>query len=238
MKRIDKNKHIELSGLTCSVQNDPVFEELHGHGMYVEILQTTKEQLDGILSHCKEARIYRFDLRAKQGTCLPTDNRTASIFIKRLAAKIRTVKSNIQLRYIWVREQTASNTNQHYHFALFLDADLYLSRKQLKALVSSLEQNLNVSVRWCKANENQTNNGLPAFTKLAAAHSSENRKAYLQEIFRLSYLAKVRTKDNCLRCDKVNDYNSSRANFNESGSWFPYVDEKQTLTTKMFAAMS
>ena len=237
MKRIDKNKYIKLDGLTCSVQNEPVFKDLQGHGMYVEILQTIKEQLDATLSHCKAVRIYRFDVRAKQDTYLPSDNETATLFIKRLAAKIQRIESNIQLRYVWVREQTASNANQHYHFALFLDADLYLTRKQLKERVISMEQNLNVSVRWCKANENQANDGLPAFTKLAAAHSSANRKAYLQEIFRLSYLAKVRTKDNCLRSDKVNDFNSSSTSFNVSSNWLPYVDEKQTLTSKLFATI-
>ncbi|HCV02136.1 MAG TPA: hypothetical protein DG048_05775 [Pseudoalteromonas sp.] len=234
MKRIDKSKFIKLDELTCKVQNDPAFENLHGHGMYVEILQSIKGQLDAILSHCEEVRVYRFDLRAAKDTCLPSNNRTASTFIKRLAAKIHRIKKDTQLRYVWVREQTTNNTNQHYHFVLCLDAKLYLTRKHLKALVTSLEQSLGVSVRWSKAHDKQVNTGLPAFKKLRAINTSANKKAYLEEIFRLSYLAKVRTKDNYLRGDKTNDYHSSKANVKTDSGWRPYVDEKQTLTAKLF----
>lgn len=238
MKRIDKNKQIKLNGLTCLVQNDPVFESLRGYGMYVDILQAIKYQLDAILSRCKVVRVYRFDLRAKKGFCLPSDNRTASTFIKRLTAKVQRIENNTELRYVWVREQEANNMNQHYHFVLCLDAKLYLSRKQLKGLVTSLEHSLGVSVRWCKAHDKQPNTGLPAFKKLRAINTSANKKVYLEEIFRLSYLAKVRTKDSCLRGDKTNDYHSSKANAKTDSNWRPYVDEKQTLTAKLFDTMT
>lgn len=95
MKRIDKNKQIKLNGLTCLVQNDPVFESLRGYGMYVDILQAIKDQLDAILSRCKVVRVYRFDLRAKKGFCLPSDNRTASTFIKRLTAKVQRLEKTL-----------------------------------------------------------------------------------------------------------------------------------------------
>ena len=238
MKRIDKNKQIKLNGLTCLVQNDPVFESLSDYGMYVDILQSIKDQLDAILSRCKVVRVYRFDLRAKKGFCLPSDNRAASTFIKRLTAKVQRLEKNTELRYVWVREQEANNVNQHYHFVLMMDSALYLSRRQLKDLVKSIEQSLGVSVWWCKANERQTYNSFPTSNKLVAVNTSVNRKAYLREVFRLSYLAKVRTKDNCLRGDNVNDYSSSQSNANANSTWQPYADERQTLTAKLFEVMT
>jgi len=161
-----------------------------GLGHYLPLLEKTVEQLDAMLSYHCQVMVLRIDLRLYVGT---TDNKPMSDFIRRLRKRL-TAKGYKRVGYIWCREQQSSAA-QHYHLAVIVDANKSRHPHNLIELIEYLWET------WGHVKPYTPKN-------CYAVIKRGDDIAYGSQFSRLSYLAKVATKDN--REKTTNDYSTSR----------------------------
>jgi len=161
-----------------------------GLGHYLPLLEKTVEQLDAMLSYHCQVMVLRIDLRLYVGT---NDNKPMSDFIRRLRKRLAP-KGYKRVGYIWCREQQSSAA-QHYHLAVIVDANKSRHPHHLIKLIEYL---------W------ETWGHVKPYTpkKCYEVIKRGDDVTYGRQFSRLSYLAKVATKDN--RKKTTNDYSTSR----------------------------
>jgi len=165
-------------------------KSMGGKGHFLQVLVQIAEQLDAMLSyHCK-VLVTRIDLRLYQGT---KDNKPVSDFIRRLRKHLVT-NGHKRFAYVWCREQNCSDV-QHYHFALITDANANRHPHKLIKLIEYLWE------AW-----GHVKPFIPKNCYSIIKRGDED--AFAQQFSRLSYLAKVDTKQN--RSKSTNDYSTSR----------------------------
>lgn len=161
-----------------------------GKGHYLPILEKTVEQLDAMLSyHCK-ILVVRLDLHVFIASI---DNELISEFIRRFRSWANR-QGHKRVGYIWCREQDKSQV-QHYHCAFFLDAN---RNRHSHYIIQAVER---LWGYW-ESGTVYTPNGCYYVVK------RDDMAAYQQVFNRLSYLAKVDTKQKFQ--NTTNDYSTSR----------------------------
>jgi len=161
-----------------------------GLGHYLPLLEKTVEQLDAMLSYHCQVMVLRMDLRLHVGT---SDNKPMSDFIRRLRKRM-SAKGYKRVGYIWCREQQSSAA-QHYHLAVIVDANKSRHPHHLIKLIEYLWET------WGHVKPYTPKNCYGVIKR-------GDDIAYGKQFSRLSYLAKVATKDN--REKVTNDYSTSR----------------------------
>jgi len=163
------------------------------HGCFVEILARTKDQLDAMLSHHSRILVIRFDLHVD--TFQP-DNKLISDFVRKLRKKLKANFNLTRIGYIWAREQEKAK-QQHYHFALIIDANKVRYPTRVLETVDVIWQ------AWLLPKPYTPKNCYYVVKRFDTVK--------FQEAFnRLSYMAKTRGKG--YKSKTANDYSTSRIN--------------------------
>ncbi|MBG56803.1 MAG: hypothetical protein CMK46_00760 [Porticoccus sp.] len=186
MKRETFADVVELSGVSYGINNGG-----GKHSCYVEILRAIHDQLEAMLSYHGKVLVLRLDLHLDG---FSSDNHELSRFIEKIKRRYQEHYRGKRMGYVWVRELERAK-QQHYHLALYLDANKI---QHPAKLINWIEQ------RW-------QSRGHPKPFTPKSCFSVINRKndCGKQVVFkRLSYLAKTRGKG--YRDENVNDYSSSR----------------------------
>ena len=121
------------------------------------------------------------------------DNTLMSKYIRKVRKKLRTQYGFSRMGFIWAREQERAK-HQHYHLALFVDANKV---RHPAKLISTCE---GLAKAWELFLFTPPN----CYYLLKRGDGAQYQKAYR----RLSYLAKTRGKGYKAKC--ANDYSSSR----------------------------
>ncbi|PQJ53145.1 hypothetical protein BTO11_05350 [Psychrosphaera saromensis] len=161
-------------------------------GIKTIIMNKIFEQMNNILTIYSKVLVVRFDLRTTQPM---KDNKLINEFNKKFKQKLKK-QYNCEVAYIWVREQTLTSNNPHYHCAVMINGHKAQSSfgiaKAITAAINNLSQPLSVYY--------PENNAY----KIKRADAESVQRA----IYRLSYLAKKETKGN--RPLFTSDYQASR----------------------------
>ncbi|MBY7974922.1 inovirus Gp2 family protein [Vibrio fluvialis] len=169
------------------VSRSPVFKQ-NGHlfavngseskPYYTDIMKVIIDQMDAYLSYHSRVFIVVMVLTTRVWT------RDNVLISECLAVSLQRLKSEYKLSrigYVWCREQSRSST-QHYHLALMLDGSKVQYPAKLFDLISEVWHALcQGRVCWPK--------------RCYYAFHRSDRETLCQVIYRLSYFAKVRTKD-------------------------------------------
>jgi Inovirus Gp2 len=140
--------------------------------------------------HCK-ILVVRFDLHLHDWT---DNNKPISDFQRKLRQRLRRSYKLKRMGYVWCREQVRGNS-QHYHCAVIVDANRIQYPHKLLCLIDEVWQG------WGHPQPYTPKNCYYTVCR-------DDSKAY-QEVFdRLSYIAKVDTKQN--RLATTSDYQASR----------------------------
>ncbi len=161
------------------------------HGCFIEILEQIKQQLDAMLSHHSRIMVVRFDLHTS--TCT-ADNRLLSSFIRKIRKKLKSYYGLTRVGFVWAREQEKAKS-QHYHLALFLDANKVRFPKMVLGLIEDIWQS------W-----GQPKPYTPKRCYYLIHRGSVDK--YQDAFYRLSYIAKQRGKG--YKAKSTNDYSTSR----------------------------
>lgn len=161
-----------------------------GKGHYLPILEAVVEQLDALLSYHSKILVFRQDLRLYDGT---DTNDPMSTLIRRYRPWLRR-RGHKRLGYIWCREQDTSDA-QHYHSAFILNAN---NTRHPKYHINQIEH------YWEILGNADARTPKNCYLVIKRGDNT----AYQQAFKRLSYLAKVATKDK--RDKATNDYSASR----------------------------
>ena len=184
MKQITYDKQIQLGDDSLRILNDKFY------GSYLEILNAIKMQLDAMLSHHCKIMVLRVDLHTYE---LTSNNKLISDFNRRLRKRLKAKYQLKRIGFVWAREQEKAKS-QHYHLAIFLDANKIKHPKKVIELIEHLWED------W--------DNPKPYTPENCYAIVHRNKKNYQQAFKRLSYLAKIRGKG-YIR-ENVNNYSTSR----------------------------
>jgi len=185
MKKVITGPVVVVNNHTLNLPNSK-----KGLGHYLPLLEKTVEQLDAMLSYHCQVMVLRIDLRLYVGT---TDNKPMSDFIRRLRKRL-TSKGYKRVGYVWCREQQSSAA-QHYHLAVIVDANKSRHPHNLIELIQYLWET------WGHVKPYTPKNCYGVIKR-------GDDVAYEKQFCRLSYLAKVATKEN--REKTTNDYSASR----------------------------
>lgn len=192
MKTVVKAKQVVINNKTLSL-----WHRKNAKGHYLPILEKSVDQMDAMLSHHCKIMVFRLDLRMPEYT---ETNQTVSGFIKRYRKGLKSMGFK-RLGYIWCREQ-ASSDKQHYHVAFMVDANRYQQPHHLIELAEYY---------W----ECWTGGSVFIPKSPSRVIRRGDQAAYNECFNRLSYLAKVSTKDK--RPEATNDYSASRLKFRDGG---------------------
>ena len=162
----------------------------HNKGVYTEIIKRFVYQLDIALSIHRRLLVHRVDLHT---TYYSPNNKIISRFMNRAKQWIKRNYGIDSIGYIWAREQERAK-HQHYHLALFVDANKV---RHPAKLISTCE---GLAKAW----------ELFLFTPKNCYYliNRNDSKAYFRAFFRLSYLSKERGKG--YKAKAANDYSASR----------------------------
>jgi len=163
-------------------------------GIYKEIMQKMIEQLSAAIKLHKRLLVVRFDLHSYD---FDNNSRKVSLFRKAIIQWIERNYNTQQVGYVWVREQERSK-KQHYHFALFIDGNKIRHPKKLLEVIAD---------KWSYTDHH--NNHMPVVKN--PYYFVDNEKALSDAIYRISYLAKERSKGH--RPDQAKDYSTSRLKY-------------------------
>jgi len=186
MKRETFADAVELAGVSFRINNGG-----GGHACYVEILDAIHDQLEAMLSYHGRVLVVRLDLHL--GGYSP-DNHELSRFIEKIKRRYQEHYKGKRMGYVWVREQERAK-QQHYHLALYLDANKI---QHPARLIHWIEQ------RWQSRGHPKPYTPENCF-KVISRKNDSGKQAIIE---RLSYLAKTRGKG--YRDKSTNDYSSSR----------------------------
>ncbi|WP_220720644.1 YagK/YfjJ domain-containing protein [Agarivorans litoreus] len=149
----------------------------HG-GLNLSAIKRIVDQLEAMLSHHNKVLVLRFDLHCKSYS---PDNRELSKFLKQLKIKLKAKYGFVRIGYVCCRERAKANA-QHYHLALFLDGN-----------------KVNYPSKICEMIECTWNQGSVYFPKNRYYKlTRDDFNPILETVFRLSYLAKTRSKEGTL----------------------------------------
>lgn len=159
-------------------------------GIYRKHLNAILSQIFAMLSHHNKIFIFRFDLHMSGYTA---DNKPITDFIRQLSGKLDTQYKFTRIGYCWAREHDKAK-GQHYHFALILDGNKIQSPRYVWEMIKD---------QWEFAH------GRYFLPKQSYYRIGRNdRHTLARAIYRLSYLAKGRSKD--FRPIQTKTYGNSR----------------------------
>lgn len=160
-------------------------------GCFIEILESTKQQMDAMLSHHCKVLVIRIDLHVNH---YQPDNILISNFVRKLRKKLNAKYNLSRLGYIWVREQERAK-HQHYHFALLIDANKIRHPKKVINLIEDIWQKWQLPKPFTVKN---------CYYLIRRGDDTAYQKAFN----RLSYMAKERGKG--YKAKTANDFSTSR----------------------------
>ena len=188
MHPITFDKNIAIDGYEFEINNPANCE-----GSYVRILDKIYSQLIAMLSHhCKVLvcmQIYHLHDYSE-------DNKVFSDFVQKYKKRLKKRFGFTRIGYVWVREQGQSEP-QHYHLALFLDGNKVQCHHGIFKLAEKI---------WTDWGHPH-----PSFVPQNSYYNlnREDGRILNHVLYHLSYMAKVRTKDE-KRSLTVNRYEGSR----------------------------
>ncbi|MBT4815083.1 MAG: inovirus-type Gp2 protein [Lentisphaerae bacterium] len=91
-------------------------------GCYKKILERILDQFEYMLYRHNKLLFIRFDVRFPQLGSFSPDNSLFTRFMATFSQSLR--RDGVDHRYIWVREQSLSAPNQHYHCCLLLNGNI------------------------------------------------------------------------------------------------------------------
>lgn len=162
-----------------------------GKGHYVPILNAIQGQFDAMLSHHCKVLVVRVDLHTKYYV---QDNRLLSDFVDQLKRSFKTHLGQHRLGYIWCREQGEIG-GLHYHLALLLDGNKNQTSYKIIEIIEEI---------WYRWEQKHCYTPKNCYYVMKRGDS----ESYIDAFMRVSYLAKVATKEE--RPPTTNDYSSSR----------------------------
>jgi len=184
VKRVINGGEIKLGDTTLDIQGNDK------QGCFVEILERTKSQLDAMLSYHSKIMVVRLDLRMYE---YHPNNELISRYIRKVRKKLVAKYGFNRVGFIWAREQEKA-IHQHYHFAVFVDANKVRFPKNIVDICSRI---------WSDWEQS------PYTPKNCYYIVRRGRHDDYQKVFyRLSYLSKVRGKGH--KSKSANDYSTSR----------------------------
>lgn len=169
-----------------------------GWGVFLNGLNSMVNQVSVMLSHFSKVLMFRLDLRLDDFT---QDSKLVSDFIENYKSKLRSEykhKYKIELGligHIWCREQNIAH-KQHYHLVILLNG------QKVKHPMMSIEI---AKIMWPTIFDARDISTPPNCFVLIKRNDEESIQ---KAIFRISYLAKVYTKDKNPR--NSNDFSCSR----------------------------
>ncbi|WP_417667644.1 YagK/YfjJ domain-containing protein [Pseudidiomarina sp.] len=173
-----------------------VFKVYAGKGkpIYPEILYRTYDQIEAMLSHYSRVLLVRIDIRNHSAE---QTNRVMTKLSSKLKKRLNTKAYGFinRLGYAWAREQKTSEAH-HYHLALMLDGHKVQHPHRVIELVGDICWRSNLSAYT------------PRNCYYLLRRSEIDGQTLANAIYRLSYLAKVNTKDK--RPSTTHDYGTSR----------------------------
>jgi len=159
--------------------------------LYKEIVLRIHNQMSAMLDyHCK-ILVVRFDFRMTEYS---EGNELISGVFRVLKKQLSKRYKMKRIGHIWVREQNTSE-QQHYHCALMLDANKVRHPAKIFERLESI----------CVTRD-QLPPSLPKNPYYIVARG--DTEAFSNAFYRLSYLAKIKTKDQ--RVGSNNDYSTSK----------------------------
>ena len=188
MKYRTDAKAITVNGRTWWVNS-------HGSGLYSHIIKAMINQIDAMLSHHSRLHIIRFDLRQD----VYTDNsQRITSFNRRFHKWLKRGYKLNRVGYMWARERDKAK-KQHYHYALLIDG--HKAQYPAKILIKAKEM-------WESLMGSE-------YTPQNCYYNvkREDYKSIQDAIWRVSYLAKVRSKGR--RPEQAKDYSTSRIKHKE-----------------------
>jgi hypothetical protein len=175
MHKITFDQDIEFEGKKFRINNPNGCK-----GCFVGILDRIVSQLSAILSHHCKVFVC---MEIFPVTDYSADNELFSKFIKKYTKRLRIRFGLSRVGYVWVREQGVGEA-QHYHLVLFLDGNKVNFHHNVFKIAEEM---------WTARNQPR-----PAFPPLKSYYNLTRCKwpEFGEVIYHLSYMAKVRTKEN------------------------------------------
>ena len=166
-----------------------------GKPIYPEILYRTYDQIEAMLSHYSRVLLVRVDIRYHSAE---QTNRVMTKLSSKLKKRLNTKAYGYIKRfaYVWAREQKTS-VAPHYHLVLMLDGHKIRHPYRIIGLVED--------ICWRSGWPDPIT---PDNCYYMVRRSEIDGKAMADAIYRISYLAKVNTKDK--RPSTTHDYGTSR----------------------------
>lgn len=166
-----------------------------GWPLYPEIVDRGYEQISAMLSHHCRVLMFRLDIRFHD---FESTNRLMTRLCKKLKQRISVSKyHNLKrLGYLWVREQATSEV-PHYHAIFLIDGTKIRRPGHLIRLIED------ICYRW-----DQPKPFTPRNCFYLLERDQPESLTMRLAIHRMSYLAKVNTKDK--RPSTTHDYGTSR----------------------------
>jgi len=183
MKHITKTKVLTFRGENWHV-------DTRKSGIYPDMLRKMLNQLFIMLDHHSKVIVIRIDLHQPTNT---DTNKRMTQFMRRLKKWLLSKYGLKRVGYIWAREQSKGK-RQHYHWVLILDGHKINYPHNVVGKMADI---------WCRmggGNYKPCN----CFYNIKRGVREQLEKA----IYRISYLAKVRSKGN--RLPQTKDYSTSR----------------------------
>lgn len=185
----------------------------HSNGPFnKDYLMKFESVLTKALNEHRRTLAIRVDLRLPSGwaendciTCLPNlGDDLFSRFIRSLKAKVKHYRSHSQnahpcnIRYLWVKEIDTSSV-PHYHVMLFLNKDLFkglgYARSDKRHLWNMIQEAWLSALKLTGYDEYRSLAHFPDNpTYVLNYNAADYQEQYRSFVFRLSYLAKERTK--------------------------------------------
>ncbi|MDO6525366.1 inovirus-type Gp2 protein [Motilimonas sp. 1_MG-2023] len=160
-------------------------------GMYSHMAKSMINQVDTMLNHHSKVHLIRFDLRLYEYT---STNAIVSRFNRILFKWLKRQYALKRIGFIWCREMETAK-QQHYHYALILDGHKVRHPHEILIKVKGVWENHLQGSEYTPKN---------CYYNLKRDCEASIQRA----VWRISYLAKVRSKGN--RPPQTKDYGTSR----------------------------
>ena len=184
MKHITKEKIVTV--------NDEIWwVNSKGSGVILAMTKNMINQLDAMLSHHSKIHLVRFDLHVSEYT---QNNEIITKFNRKLFRWLKREYKLKRIGFMWCREQETSD-NQHYHYALMLDGHKV---QHPECILEQVKEIWNIHL-----------NGFmyipeSCYYNIERGNDQSRRDA----IYRISYLAKAKSKDK--KAPQTKNYGTSR----------------------------
>ena len=159
-------------------------------GLYTQLLNSIIGQFDAVLSYHSKVHVLRFDLHQNAYT---ENNKRLTIFNRRFFKWLKRQYDLNRIGFVWVREHDQAR-QQHYHYALMIDGHKVNHPLSIQNKAVQVWADMNGYLFWPENPYYNVNRG--------------DHDEIQQTIYRLSYLAKTRSKDK--RPPQTKDIGTSR----------------------------